>query len=62
MVGENGPEQVEALRQSILLDVLLQHLVVLADGCQEHDQQDILETVNPLPSFAPLASHVNLGT
>ena len=61
MVGENGPEQVEALRQSILLDVLLQHLVVLADGCQEHDQEDVLETVDPLPPFAPLATHIDLG-
>ena len=61
MVGENGPEQVEALRQSVLLNVLLQHLVVLTDGSEEHDQKDIFETVNPLPPFAPLTSDVNLG-
>ena len=61
MIRENGPEQVETLLQSVLADVLLQHLVVLADGCQEHDQQDVLKTVDPLPPFAPLPTHVNLG-
>ena len=61
MIRENGPEEVETLLQSVLANVLLQHLVVLADGCQEHDQEDVLETVDPLPPFAPLATHVDLG-
>ena len=62
MIRQNGPEEVETLLQSVLANVLLQHLVVLADGCQEHDQQDVLKTVDPLPPFAPLTPHVNLGT
>ena len=62
MIRENGPEEVETLLQSVLANVLLQHLVVLADGCQEHDQEDVLETVDPLSPFAPLATHVDLGT
>ena len=55
--------EVETLLQSVLANVLLQHLVVLADGCQEHDQEDVLETVDPLPPFAPLAlaTHIDLG-
>ena len=61
MIRENGPEEVETLLQSVLANVLLQHLVVLADGCQEHDQEDVLETVDPLPPFAPLATHFDLG-
>ena len=61
MIRENGPEEVETLLQSVLANVLLQHLVVLADGCQEHDQEDVLETVDPLPPVAPLATHVDLG-
>ena len=61
MIGENGPEQVETLLQSVLVLILLQDLVILTDGRQEHDQQDVLKTVNPLPTFTPLASHINLG-
>ena len=62
MVRENGPEEVETLHQPVLSEVLLQDLVILADGCQEHDQQHVLETVNPFSPLAPLTSHVNLGT
>ena len=61
MIGENGPEQVETLLQSVLVLILLQDLVILTDGRQEHDQQDVLETVDPLSPFAPLATHVDLG-
>ena len=40
--------------------VLLQHLVELADGRQEHDQEDVLETVDPLLALCSLTSDVNL--
>ena len=40
--------------------VLLKHLVELADGRKKHDQEDILEAVNPLLTLCPLTPDVNL--
>ena len=40
--------------------ILLQHLVKLADGCQEHDQEDVLEAVDPLLPLCPLTPDINL--
>ncbi len=36
------------------------YLIVLADGRQEDDEHDVLETVNPFLPFASLTSNVNL--
>lgn len=74
MVGEDGAEEVEALCHSVLCVVLLQHLqehlqlplhlhlhlVILAAGCQEHHQQHILETMDPLLPFISLSTDINL--
>ena len=38
--------------------ILMQHLVVLGHGDTEDDGCDVLETVDPLLSLRPLASHV----
>lgn len=38
---------------------LLQDLVVLAEGGQEDEGGDVLETVNPLPPLRFLAAHVH---
>lgn len=40
--------------------ILLQHLVKLADSRQEHNQEDVLEAVDPLLSFCPLTPDINL--
>ena len=40
--------------------IFLKHLVVLADGRQEHDQEDVLETVDPLLPLRSLAPNINL--
>ena len=60
MVGEDCAEEVETLLQPVLVVVLLQDLVVLADGRQEHDQQHVLETVDPLLPLRPLAPDIDL--
>ena len=60
MVGEDCAEEVETLLQPVLVVVLLQDLVVLADGGQKHDQENILETVDPLSTFTSLTPDINL--
>ena len=60
MVGKNCLEEVQTLSQSVLAHVLLQDLVVLADGGQKHDQENILETVDPLSTFTSLTPDINL--
>ena len=60
MVGKNCLEEVQTLSQSVLAHVLLQDLVVLAYSGQEHDQENILETVDPLSTFTSLTPDINL--
>ena len=60
MIGEDSPEQIKTLPQAVLCGVFLQHLVVLADGGEEHDEQDVFKTMDPLTTFTPLSANVNL--
>ena len=60
MIGEDSLEQIKTLPQAVLCGVFLQHLVVLADGGEEHDEQDVFKTMDPLTTFTPLSVNVNL--
>ena len=60
LVWQDCAEECQAFSQSVRLLVLLQHLIVLADGRQEHHQQNIIETMNPLLTLRSLPTHVNL--
>ena len=40
--------------------ILLKHLVILADRRKEHDQEDVLEAVDPLLPLCPLTPDINL--
>ena len=59
VISENSLEQIQTFLESVDQDVLLQHLVVLADGGQEHDHQHVLKTVNPLLPLRSLSSNIN---
>ena len=60
LVIENEPEEAEALLHPVGGLVLGQHLVVLAHGRQEQQEDDVREAVDPFLPLAPLTSHVDL--
>ena len=60
VVGQNGPEQVEALLHPVLGVVLLQHLIILTGSSKEHYQKNILKTVDPLLPLSSLATNIYL--
>jgi len=51
-------KQVQGFHHPVGVLILVEHLVVLADGGDEKDSRDILKAVNPLLSLVPLATDI----
>ena len=60
MIRKNRSEEIKTLLEPVLGVVLLQYLVKLADGRQEHDQEDVLEAMDPLLALCSLTPNINL--
>lgn len=54
----NGAEEVHRLDHPVGGVVLVQHLVVFADGRDEDDGLDVVEVVDPFAPFGPLSTDI----